>query len=104
VVRRIASFGSAHAIGPLAVVGYGEPSIVFLTRSDVTLLDADGAATFLAEHPNGLVLVASDALAPFSDAVRRRGIELRNLWSQRGFNYTKGDWVELQLFAAAAPP
>ena len=98
-----AAVDRAGTARPLAAVGYGEPSIVFLTRSDVALLDPDGAAAFLAERPHGLVLVETNALAPFSDAAQRRGIQLRNLWSQRAFNYTKGRWVELQLFAGVGP-
>jgi hypothetical protein len=44
--------------------------------------------------------VSGDQLAPFAAAARERGIGLRNLWSERGVNYTTGKWVDLQLFAA----
>jgi len=83
---------------PLAAVGYGEPSLVFLTRADIALLDANAAAAFLAEHGNGLVLVTGDQLAAFAAAAGDRGIALRNLWSERAVNYTTGQWVDLQLF------
>jgi 4-amino-4-deoxy-L-arabinose transferase-like glycosyltransferase len=85
---------------PLAAVGCGEPSLVFLTRADIALLDATAAAAFLADRRGGLVLVSGDQLAPFAAAARERGIGLRNLWSERGVNYTTGKWVDLQLFAA----
>lgn len=89
---------------PLAVVGYAEPSLVFLAGSDVALLDAGAAADFLALHEHGLVLVTADQLGAFVAATAARGVVLRNLWSERGVNYTSGGWVDLQLFTAAGPP
>jgi 4-amino-4-deoxy-L-arabinose transferase-like glycosyltransferase len=89
---------------PLAAVGFAEPSLVFLTRSDLALLDAPAAAEFLSVHPDALLLVADDQLDAVAAAAQQRRIALRNLWSGRGFNYPKGRWTELQLFTAAHPP
>lgn len=86
---------------PLAAVGYAEPSLVFLTRSDIALLSAEAAAAFLTEHVKGLVLVSGDQLAAFTAAAQRRGIGLRNLWSEPAFNYSTGAWIDLQLFTAS---
>ena len=85
---------------PLAAVGYREPSLLVIAGADVALLDADGAARFLVAQPNGLVLVAEAQRAAFVAAARRHGLTLRTLWSAPGINYSKGERVDLHLFAA----
>ena len=81
----------------LAAVGYAEPSLRFLTRSDLALIDASAGAQFLIAHPSGLVFVAGDQLPAFNAAAAERGLALRNVWSERGFNYSAGEWTDLHL-------
>jgi 4-amino-4-deoxy-L-arabinose transferase-like glycosyltransferase len=90
----------AGADRPLATVGYAEPSLVFLTRSDIASLDPAAAVDLLATQPRALVLVAGDQLDQFITAAHQRRVPLRNLWSTRGFNYTNGEWTDLQLFTS----
>jgi hypothetical protein len=84
---------------PLAAAGYHEPSLVFLVGGDVTLVDAEGLATFMREHPDGLGLIAADARPRFDDAAAALGIAAKVLWSGDGVHYSKGRRARLLLLA-----
>ncbi|MEM0988774.1 MAG: glycosyltransferase family 39 protein [Pseudomonadota bacterium] len=45
------------ASGPAFSVGYHEPSLVFLTRTDIRMADPPGAMAALAEDPGAMVLI-----------------------------------------------
>jgi hypothetical protein len=98
-----AAVDRAGAHRPLAAVGYAEPSLVFLARSDIALLDAEAAAGFLADHADGLVLVTGDRLSDFTAAAQQRELAVRHLWSDRTLNYSTGDWIDLHLVGSARP-
>lgn len=93
-----AAVARAGAERPLASAGYAEPSLVFMTRSDIALLDGSDAAEFIAAHPRALALVAGDQLSAFIDGAAQRGVRVRNLWSTRGINYSRGETTTLHLF------
>ena len=95
-----AAVARAGAHRPLAAVGYGEPSLVFLTRADIAWLDADAAAAFLSDRPDGLVLVTGEQVAELTAGARQRGVAVRNLWSDRALNYSTGDWIDLHLLGS----
>ncbi len=92
-----AAIARAGADRPLAAAGYHEPSLVFLTRTDLALLDGGAAAEFLATHRDGLVLVSDAERPALVAAARRRGLELRTRWSSRALNYSRGAWIDLDL-------
>lgn len=85
----------------LAAVGFHEPSLVFLLGTDTDLTDAEGAAGFLKTNRDGLVLVRDKYDKQFSSAVDREGLRVRPLETIRGFNYPKGRWLNLTLYADA---
>ncbi len=89
---------------PLAAVGYQEPSLAFLVGTDVTFVDATGAATFLKERRDALVLVSDDQRAAFTEAAHGRGLRPREVWSMDGVNYSKGRRVRLRLFDEPSQP
>ena len=83
---------------PIAVVGYGEPSLVFLLGGDVDLLEAADAARFVAEHRDAIVCVRDDLRAAVESAA---GVPLRPFAIVNGWNLSKGRWVRLVLLERA---
>jgi 4-amino-4-deoxy-L-arabinose transferase-like glycosyltransferase len=83
--------------GPVAITGFHEPSFVFLTGKDTELTDAEGAARALAEGRPAIV-EEHDADA-FRDAAARLGVAGRAVGVVNGHNYSKGDDVELTVYA-----
>ncbi|TPW04267.1 MAG: glucosyltransferase [bacterium] len=93
--------------GPIAVTGFHEPSLVFLTGRDTELTDAAGAARALAEG-RPVIVEGRDADA-FRAAAAELGITGRVVGQVDGHNYSKGDDVSLTVYAppggpAAEPP
>ncbi|RZJ04173.1 MAG: glycosyltransferase family 39 protein [Brevundimonas sp.] len=83
--------------GPVAITGFHEPSFVFLTGKDTELTDAEGAARALAEGRPAIV-EEHDADA-FRDASARLGVAGRAVGVVHGHNYSKGDDVDLTVYA-----
>jgi len=89
--------------GPIAVTGFHEPSLVFLTGRDTELTDAAGAARALAEG-RPVIVEARDADA-FREAAADLGVAGRAVGVVNGHNYSKGDDVSLTVYAPpGAPP
>ncbi len=100
---RLAAFDAAPAIAahlpdghrPLAAAGYHEPSLVFLAGTDTRLVDGATAAAHLTSGA-GPALVNDRERAAFAaalDAPRTPDFE------KRIFNYSRGRWETLALFA-----
>ncbi len=82
--------------GPVAVAGYYEPSVVFLTGTETELTDAAGAARAVRE---GRPAVVDRSLeAPFREALARDGGDARAVGTVEGRNYSNGDRVALTLY------
>ncbi len=80
----------------LAVAGYAEPSLVFLTGTYTQLLpNGTSAAAALKSGSASLVLVAGTELGRFAAA----GVAARRLGEVDGFNYSRGRWVSLTAFS-----
>ena len=89
-------------VGPIAVTGFHEPSLVFLTGRDTELTDAAGAARALAEG-RPVIVEARDADA-FRDAAADLGVAGRAVGVVNGHNYSKGDDVSLTVYAPPGAP
>ena len=88
--------------GPVAVTGFHEPSLVFLTGRDTELTDAAGAARALAEG-RPVIVEGRDADA-FRAAAAELGVTGRVVGEINGHNYSKGDDVSLTVYAAPGGP
>ncbi len=88
--------------GPVAVTGFHEPSLVFLTGRDTELTDAAGAARALAEG-RPVIVEARDADA-FREAAAQLGVTGRAVGVVNGHNYSKGDDVSLTVYAPPGGP
>ncbi|MDO9076939.1 MAG: glycosyltransferase family 39 protein [Brevundimonas sp.] len=88
--------------GPIAVTGFHEPSLVFLTGRETELTDAAGAARALAEG-RPVIVEARDADA-FRAAAAELGVTGRVVGEVDGHNYSKGDDVSLTVYAPPGAP
>lgn len=93
MVKRAAPFGA-----PVAVTGYSEPSLVFLLGTHTVLGDPSTAARFLADKPHALALVGGVETPAFLESLKQDGATAEPLDHTRGFNYSKGKWVDLTLY------
>ena len=89
------------ATSPLAAAGYAEPSLVFLLGTDTLLTGGAGAADALADRPGALALVSADQTPAFEAALAARHIQATRLDSRRGYNYSRGRWIDLTLYRRA---
>lgn len=80
----------------LASAGYGEPSLVFLTRSDIYLTNGLEAAKFLAGEGCRMVFVEAKQEDSFLEALMDETPRL--VGRIQGFNYSKGDQLDIALY------
>ncbi|MGH6880038.1 ArnT family glycosyltransferase [Hypericibacter sp.] len=101
--RMVAEAIRAYADCPsprLASVGFGEPSLVFLLGTETQLTDPGQAAASLADHTRcRFALITEDARAAFDAAATKGAISTEILAQLDTFNYSKGDWQRLTLYA-----
>ena len=87
----------------LATVGYYEPSLVLLTRTDIAMLDGARAAEFLKEGACRLAFVESRQEAAFRAALEGRSdIVLRERIG--GLNINGGRKLDIGVFVRGAAP
>lgn len=89
---------------PIAATGYHEPSLVFLTATDIALVEnGAAAAAFLRSHPGGLALVEDRQLEGFVGAMAAANLRYDRLWSIDGLNYSRGQKVKISIFRLRPP-
>ena len=87
---------------PIVSAGYQEPSLVFLTATGIELVgDGAEAAAFLAAHPGGYAIVEGRHRETFDKAAA--GLGAAQVATVSGFNYSRGQRVEIAIFRAPAP-
>ena len=88
--------------GPVAVVGYAEPSLVFLLGTDTELDSVDDAADAVAAGEPALVDSRQDA--EFKAALKGAETSATLVGETRGTDYSTGKPVDLLLYRSNAPP
>jgi 4-amino-4-deoxy-L-arabinose transferase-like glycosyltransferase len=83
--------------GPAALIGYAEPSAVFLTRPDTVLSDdpADGVRALAQGRP---AVVEARRDRAFRADLAQAGVRAQALETVRGFDYSNGRKVALTLY------
>jgi len=81
---------------PLVVVGYSEPSLVFLLGTDLHLASGAVAAEMLAG--GGEALVGGRENAMFHQSLAARGLVAERLGETRGIDYSNGQHMVLTLY------
>ena len=87
--------------GPVAVVGYAEPSLVFLLGTATQQAGPDAAAVAASEGRP--VLVEERQEPPFRAALRRQGDGAVRVGHVTGFDYSNGDPATLGLWRSRTP-
>ena len=83
---------------PLAAIGYHEDSLIFATRGRVERIGEADLDAWLAEHPDGVVVMPASMIESRPDLMRLSS----RLSTIEGFNYSKGAAVELLLAESRA--
>ena len=101
---RLAEIASRHpSEAPMALVGFHEPSAVFLLGTSTILTDAAGAAAHIAATRGALAVVPADMLDTVRAALIPEGRTVTQIEELSSFNYSKGDWLRLAVITASTP-
>lgn len=100
VSREAAAMVARHVpgAGPVASVGYSEPSLVVLLGTATRLIAADQAAAELASGRIAAALVGDRDDEAFRRSLASRGAAARPVDKVAGFNYSRGRRVTLTLY------
>jgi 4-amino-4-deoxy-L-arabinose transferase-like glycosyltransferase len=89
-----------HEGAVVAVVGYSEPSLVFYLGTDTTrFTGVEGAAQILREHPGSIAVVRNEDAENLTTAADQANMHLHKITSVRGYNYSKGKWLTMELLS-----
>jgi 4-amino-4-deoxy-L-arabinose transferase-like glycosyltransferase len=77
---------------------YREPSLVFLTRGNLQMTDAVGAAKFLAQGPCRIAFVGQDEEKAFTGALPSSA-GAPTFRRVRGYNFSRGRWAAIDVWA-----
>jgi hypothetical protein len=80
---------------PIAAVGYEEDSLIFETHGRAVRTNQADLGAWMQSHPEGLVCITEEAL--------KETPGLESLGAVKGFNYTKGRWVNVVVTKPTAP-
>jgi 4-amino-4-deoxy-L-arabinose transferase-like glycosyltransferase len=96
--RKVSAAVTALRINSIATVGYGEPSLAFALWPGLTVTNVGASLDFLDTRCDRATLVDGDYAAEFLAFGAARKVQLRPVWSGRGFDYSNGRWVSLTLY------
>ena len=83
----------------VAAVGYHEPSLVFLLGTQTDLVSWEQAPLLLRDRKADLALIPEKQHSVFQNRTRELGLPLKVVKTLSGFNYSKGKWLTLKLYA-----
>jgi 4-amino-4-deoxy-L-arabinose transferase-like glycosyltransferase len=100
VAQAVERYGESVSDLPavVAAAGYHEPSLVFLCGTDTKLVNAGQAASHLRQNPSGLALVSKRKDDLFQKTLANSKESVQVLETIKGFHYTKGKWMTLNLY------
>lgn len=84
--------------GAWASTGYAEPSLVFLTRTDLHLVSAEGMAEFFQGSGCRVGFVTQNQMPAFEKAMEGRGVTLKSQQVLSGFNINGGKRLSATLY------
>jgi 4-amino-4-deoxy-L-arabinose transferase-like glycosyltransferase len=104
---RIAALAAAKAPCPtseLASTRFAEPSLVFMSRNRVWLIDPAPAAKLIAGNRCDMAIVSAKQMDVFQAAAAHDGIVPVAIGHLDGTSYSTGEKLSLTLFRAGSPP
>jgi 4-amino-4-deoxy-L-arabinose transferase-like glycosyltransferase len=87
----------------IGILGYSEPSFVFLNGTETQLLKGKTAVDFLVGEPGRTILVEVRKDSNFRQALQERGLSVVALDEVEGFNYSKGREMTLTFYQLSRP-
>lgn len=87
---------------PVAMAGYSEPSAVFLLGTDTLLTSTASVTDFLLRHPGAVGVIEAAQVDDVANAVAANGATVRKLADVAGYNYSRGDPVDLAVITIIA--
>lgn len=88
---------------PIAIAGYSEPSAVFLLGTETLLTSTASVADFLLRHPGTVGVIEAAQVEPVTRAIADLGGTVRKLDEIAGYNYSRGDPVDLAVITITVP-
>ncbi|HUA36036.1 MAG TPA: glycosyltransferase family 39 protein [Candidatus Binataceae bacterium] len=82
---------------PMITIGYDEPSLQFASTRPVTAMGIRSATAYLKTHRDVIVLVDQEQEPWLKASAAAQGIQIREVWSAEGFNYTIAKSTRLAL-------
>ena len=82
----------------LAMLGYSEPSLVFLTRTDLQFLPPAAMVSFLQQPGCRIAGVTANQMKDFEAARMAAGLDLAPVELVKGFNINGGKRLEVSIF------
>jgi 4-amino-4-deoxy-L-arabinose transferase-like glycosyltransferase len=102
---------AAHAVQSIAapraetlVVGYHEPSLVFLLGTRTRFVDAGEAAVALQAGPGTAAIVTSASAPEFVRETRARGVDVQRISTMEGIDPVHGRPIELGVWSVRSRP
>ena len=84
----------------IASVGFNEPSLIFLTKTDTLLTNVDQASIWIQEVGCKIAIVEEQYLARFQELNQNSGLEFESKAVVTGLNINGGDLLNLHLIQA----
>ena len=84
--------------GEWATTGYAEPSLIFLTRTNLHLVSAEGMADFLQGAGCRMGFVTQSQKPVFEQAMQAKGMDLKSVQDISGFNINGGKRLTVSLY------
>ena len=86
------------------LIGYHEPSAVFLLGTDATLTNPQNAAALMTSSPNAIAAVDRRDVAELEMYLARSGQKIVSLENISGYNYSRGEPLTLVVVKAIPSP
>jgi 4-amino-4-deoxy-L-arabinose transferase-like glycosyltransferase len=98
VAQAVAQQDTGATRPAVAAVGYHEPSLVFLLGTNTLLTNAEGAAQYLASHPNAMAVIGARDEAKFREAANALDARVVRIAFIEGYNTARGRHESLRLY------
>jgi len=102
-LRLAAAVAQTTTTEPVILVGFHEPSAIFLLGTATRLTDATSASALLLSHPGMIAAVDAPHLPAVTARVEAAGYKVVTLDTIEGDNYARGKSVALTLITSTAP-
>jgi 4-amino-4-deoxy-L-arabinose transferase-like glycosyltransferase len=88
----------------IAAIGFDEPSLVFYLGTDIRFVSRKANVNDVFDPDRDTILIiADDREIPLLDSAAKAGITMESIGTIRGFNYSNGDWKNVDIRRTIRP-